>query len=61
MPWQTSLRSSSAARPAQPFPSFELEENRSNDDIDRNAKPPDDSPAEDVLDNSFLNLNAWSL
>ena len=61
MPWQMSLRASSAARPAQPFPSFELEANRSNDDIDHNAKPPGDSPAEDGPDNFFLNLNAWSL
>ena len=61
MPWQTPSRASSAARPAQPFPSSELGENRSNDDIDHNAKPPDDSPAEDELDNSFLNLNAWSV
>ena len=61
MPWQMSLRASSAARPAQPFPSSELEANRSNDDIDRNAKPPDDSPAEDVLDNFFPSSSAWSL
>ena len=58
MPWQTSSRASSAARPAQPFPSFELAANRFNDDIDRNAKLPEDSPAEDALDNFFPSSSA---